>query len=269
MPGPSGGKAVADILSGFVNPGGKLPITWPKYEDAGGSPYFHAVSDQCNRGEENTPLPHFENVPCEVQWPFGFGLSFTHFEYSQLSLSTNRIAYVGSGQSQAKTHSLKVSVSLRNTGSVAGYETVLFFTFDESRSTTPEYKRLRAFEKLFLQPGEERTVTATIPVDSLKFVGPHDDTHFILEDGLQFRIGVGAETDCRSDGEAANLCSDFVSIDTGNDYIAACEAACELWTDSGCAETFKLSGKKCVSMCKDVSTNSNVAKHLGEGEDGW
>ena len=152
---------------------------------------------------------------------------------------------------------------------MAGYETVSFFTFDEARSTTPEYKRLRAFQKIFLEPDEEKTVSVSIPIDSLKFVGPHDDTHFILEDGLQFRIGVGAKTDCRSDGEAAALCSDSVTIDTGDDYIPACEAACELWAGSGCAETFQLSDKKCWALCTDVSKNSEVVKHLGEGENGW
>ena len=268
MPGPSGGQAVADILSGTTNPSGKLPITYPKYGDGGGSPYFHTVSDQCTRGDENSPLPHWQYQQCEVQWPFGFGLSYTTFEYSQLSLSTKRLQYSPNGLALGKNEPLIISVDVKNKGSRAGYDTVLFFSFDESRSTTPEYKMLRAFQKVFLQPGEEKTVSVSISIDRLKFVGPHDDTHFILEDGLQFSVGVGAKTDCRTDEDSV-LCSDFITIDTGHNYIPACESACDLWKSSGCAETFKLSDKKCWEMCTEVSRNSLVAKHLGEGEAGW
>ena len=267
LPGPSGGQAVADVLSGAINPSGKLPITYPKYGDGGGSPYFHTVSDQCTGGDETSPLPHWQYGQCEVQWPFGFGLSYTVFEYSQLSLSTKRLQYTPEGM-QGKNEPLTISVDVKNKGSRAGYDTVLFFSFDEARSTTPEYKMLRAFEKIFLEPGEEKTVSVSIPIDTFKFVGAHDDTHFILEDGLQFSIGVGAKTDCRTD-ETAVLCSDFITIDTGYKYIAACESACELWASSGCAETLSLSDKKCWELCTDVSRNSEVKKHLGEGEDGW
>lgn len=268
-PGPSGGQAVADLISGKTNPSGKLPITFPKFEDGGGSPYFHTVSDQCTQGEDNTTLPHWDYVQCEVQWPFGFGLSYTNFEYSQLSLSTKDLQYAPTALLRAKNEPLHVSINVKNKGSVAGSETVFFFTFDEARSTTPEFKRLRAFEKIFLEPGNETTLTVSIPINSLKFVGPHDDTHFILEDGLRFRVGVGATTNCRSDGEDSVLCSDSVTVHTGDEYVAACESACVLWAGSGCAEAFKLSDKKCLSMCSDVAKNSDVAKHLGEGEDGW
>jgi beta-glucosidase len=73
LPGPSGGQAVVDIISGKVNPSARLPITYPMYEDGGGSPYFHTISDQCTKAGEN-PLPHYDYVQCEVQWSFGFGL---------------------------------------------------------------------------------------------------------------------------------------------------------------------------------------------------
>lgn len=275
LPGPSGGEAVANILSGAANPSGKLPITYPMWEDGGGSPYFHAVSDKCTKPELGQPLPHYEYEPCEVQWPFGFGLSYTSFHYSEMSLSTKRVQYSPSGQSESlksDDEPFVVSINVKNRGSVAGYETVFFFTFDEYRSTTPEYKRLRSFEKIFLEPGDEKTVSAKIPVEDFKFVGPHDDSHLILE-GLEFRVGIGADTDCREhrkeDGKDSALCSDLITIDAGDDYIAACDTACDLWAASGCAEHLGLSPKKCWSLCTSVSKNADVVSHLGEGEDGW
>jgi len=256
------------ILSGLANPSGRLPITYPMYDDGGGSPYFHTMSDKCNRQDDNNPLPHYEYVDCEVQWQFGFGLSYTYFEYSQLSLSTKHIRYTPF-VTKPSDEALAISVSVKNKGDVAGYETVLFFTFDESRSTTPEYKRLREFQKVFLEPGEEKVVSASIPIDDLKFVGPHDDTHYILENGLQFRVGIGAKTDCRYGGDESALCSDLIAIDTGDEYIPACEQSCQIWQSSGCSEQFGLSTSKCWEMCTAVSKNDEVVKYLGEGEDGW
>lgn len=272
LPGPSAGRAIADLISGKENPSGKLPITYPMYQDSGGSPYFHTMSDQCTKQNADAPLPHYEYVPCNVQWPFGFGLSYTYFEYSQLSLSTKRLHYSAAGSERhlsADDESLTVSINVKNKGTVDGYETVFFFTFDESRITTPEYKRLRAFEKVYLAAGEDKTVSATISVNDLKFIGPHDDTHFILQDGLKFRIGVGCQTDCREEGENSARCSDQIIIDTGSDYIGACDAACHIWANSGCAQHFELPSTKCWSLCTSISQNRDVMQHLGEGEDGW
>ena len=78
LPGPDAGQAVVDILSGKVNPSGRMPLTYPKYQDGGGIPYYHSVSDQCTSGDG--PLPHWSYVPCEVQWHFGHGHSYTQFE---------------------------------------------------------------------------------------------------------------------------------------------------------------------------------------------
>jgi beta-glucosidase len=170
-------------LSGKVNPSGRLPITYPRYDDSGGIPYFRAVSDQCTSGSGT--LPHYESVPCEVEWPFGHGLSYTMYEYSDLVVTGGR------------GKDLIVSVKVQNTGAFAGSETVMFFTFDLYRSTTPEYKRLRAFEKIHLEVGQEETVTKIVPADDLKFIGPHDDKHYISDPQLSFLVGVGASTDCR------------------------------------------------------------------------
>ncbi len=200
LPGPSAGQAVVNIISGLTNPSGRLPVTYPKFEDGGGLPYFHTISDQCTQGKGDEPMPHYQYVPCEVQWPFGHGLSYTSFSYSNLTLSLQSINYVPSVHRHMQENGkLTVSVTVKNIGTMSGSEVVFFFTFDESRHTTPEYKRLRSFQKVHLKVGDETTVSMDLTADDLKYIGPHDETHWIIEDGQQFRVGVGATTDCRVD----------------------------------------------------------------------
>ena len=260
LPGPDAGKAVIEIISGSINPSGRLPITYPKHEDLQGVPYFHAVSEKCTVGSGQ--LPHYEYGLCDTQWPFGFGLSFTSFEYSNLKVNSNTVEYTAAGQSSMYRRgedSLSVTVLVTNTGSVPGGETVMFFSFDENRSVTPEYKRLRSFEKIHLAPGESKTVTATISPNDLKFIGPNDDTHLIIEDGMVFRIGVGALTDCRATGGDA-LCTEPVTVVAGAEYIGACEAACDVWSRSVCSGM--LSPRDCYAMCSAASEDGSV-------KEGW
>lgn len=254
LPGPSSGQALADIFSGKVNPSGRLPITYPRYDDGGGIPYFRAVSDQCTSGSGT--LPHWESVPCEVQWPFGHGLSYTTYEYSDLTVTGGRGI------------DLILLVKVKNTGSVAGSETVMFFTFDMYRSTTPEYKRLRAFEKIHLEAGQEETVTKTVLADDLKFIGPHDDKHYISDLQLSFLVGVGASTDCRTNPDS-NLCAKAVPVqnEEKDNYVGACDAACEVWAHSGCADNFHLSKDACWNMCASVSKYPEST--TDKGNDGW
>ena len=259
LPGPDAGQAVIDIISGKVNPSGRLPMTYPKHADLQGVPYFHEVSAQCTVGDGQ--LPHYQYGPCEVQWPFGHGLSFTTFDYSNLYVSSNKIKYAAPGQKRGyyqDSDSLQLSVQVTNNGSMAGYETVLFFTFDESRSVTPEYKRLRTFEKIYLAPGESKTVSATIYPKDLQFIGPDDDSHLIVQDGMVFRAGVGASTDCRIGTN--NMCTDPITVVAGDDYIGACEAACDVWTKSACAGM--LSSRDCWTMC-------SAASEEGPVKEGW
>lgn len=263
LPGPDAGRALANLMAGVVNPSGRLPMTYPKYEDGGGAPYFHAVSDQCSRN--NT------YAPCVVQWPFGHGLSYTTFEYSDISTSSDRLYYSAVGQERDDSvmpELLTVSITVKNTGSLPGSESVLFFTFDESRHVTPEMKRLRFFEKVFLEVGQERIVTATLSANDphFQFVGPHDDSHLILQNGMQFRVGVGVNAQCRGASalKESNTCSRLVTIDTGDDYIGACDVACRLWKESGCAHQFD-SLEQCWTMCN----SSDSGRSLPNGEDGW
>ena len=262
LPGPLAGDAVADLLTGRANPSARLPITYPKFQDGGGIPYMHSVSDMCTKDTGGT-LPHWGNAACEVQWPFGHGLSYTKFNYENLSVSDTSLDY---HYGMDKEPALTVSIVVENTGIHAGAETVLFFSFDSYRSTTPEYKRLRGFEKIWLEPGTSTSVSLTIPLDDFRFVGPHDDTHYVLEDGLTFQVGVGSDVDCRTD-DTVPLCSPPVSIKTGENYVGACEAACNLWESSGCSDHFHFTEGSCWDMCTSIHQDSNGKLQLNN--DGW
>ena len=250
LPGPSAGEAIVDMVMGRVNPNGRLPLTYPMYDDGAGVPYFHAVSDQCTRGEG--ALPHWEYIPCEVQWPFGHGLSYTTFEYSDFT-ATGGI-----------DQDLELSVVVRNTGNMGGAEVVMFFTFDEFRSTTPEYKRLRAFDKVYLEPGGEAHVKKTVPLDELRFVGPNDDTHYILDPKMKVWVGLGASTDCRVNPADNKSCMHLQSDNPSQEYIGACEAACDLWGSSGCN---RLSKDACLPMCTAIARFP--ASPEDDGNNGW
>jgi beta-glucosidase len=249
LPGPSGGPAIANILTGRVNPNGRLPITYPSAIDGGGVPYWHAVTDMCTQDEEGVLMPHYQYVKCRVQFPFGHGLSYTSFEYRNFSAI---------GGIDADLHA---TVTVTNTGSISGADTVMFFTFDVFRHTTPEYKRLRAFEKVFLKAGESSTIKITVPVDDLRFVGSHDDRHYVLDPSMISYLGVGHDTDCRKAGEIPNpdendRCVRLTSQAPSKPYNEACEAACLLWMNAGDCNRV-MTSRQCESLCMDA------------GDDGW
>jgi beta-glucosidase len=250
LPGPSAGSAIVSILKGQINPSGRLPITYPKSDDGAGFPYFHAVSDRCTAGEGK--LPHFDFIHCSVEWNFGHGLSFTTFEYTNFSVSGDQM------------RGLELAVHVKNTGTREGSETILFFTFDVDRRTTPEYKRLRAFSKVHLQAGEEKYIQQKISAEDLRFIGPHDDKHFVLDPTMKFWVGVGASTDCRDDDSNDNKLCFLVENDSQGVYDSSCESACDLWIYSGCSSHFGLSMSLCLQMCSAINEVSSNAR-----KDGW
>jgi beta-glucosidase len=255
LPGPDAGKAIVDVMIGSVNPSGRLPLTYPVDDDGGGGPYYHPLSDQCTKEEPGKALPHFEYVPCPVQWPFGHGMSYTSFEY------LNLVAHGGIDRD------LTVQVTIKNTGSRAGSEAILVYTFDESRRTTPEYKRLRAFVKLHLEPNESRSLAVVVPVEDLKFIGPHDDRHYIVDPTMVTWVGVGT-ADCRQDPISNHLCARLESPNKDKPYVAACEAACNVWTEhSACGNLLGLTNSACMHKCMSIS------EHPSDGmiwsNDGW
>lgn len=174
LPGNYGGDALAELLSGDVNFSGKLPFTYPKYPNSLHT-YDYKVSENVATMEG---LYNYDAV-MDVQWPFASGLSYTSFEYSDLKASSGRFA---SGDV------LSFDVTVTNTGAVAGKEAVLLYSSDMVASLIPDVRRLRAFTKVELQPGESRTVTLTVNADDLAFVNA--EGAWTLEEG-EFRIGVG------------------------------------------------------------------------------
>jgi beta-glucosidase len=168
LPGNYGADALADILTGDINPSGKLPITYPRYtNDLVG--YIHKPSEGSGnpQGGETNP-----------QYSFGFGLSYTNFSYSNLSVNK---------KSFDPGESAIISVTVTNTGSREGKEVAQLFISDMIASFTPDVKRLRGFEKVDLKPGESKKVEFKIPLKQLAFVGVDNKKH--LEKGA-FKIQV-------------------------------------------------------------------------------
>ncbi len=150
LPGPEGGRAIADVLFGDYNPGGKLPFSYPKYP--GGFEWYDFKKSADGNGGQ-----------VRFQWPFGHGLSYTSFKYANLKLAAERI--------QLKAlKSLKVSVDVTNTGKLAGDEIVQLYVSDVVASITPPNKRLKGFQRIHLKPGETKTVTFELNPDAFTFI---------------------------------------------------------------------------------------------------
>ena len=172
LPGNFGGDALADVISGDVNPGGKLPFTYPRYtNDLAG--YIRKPSEGSTnpQGGETNP-----------QYPFGFGLSYTQFTYSNMAISKG---------SFGPEETISLNVTVTNKGNVTGKEVVQVFVSDLVASLTPDVKRLRAFDKIQLAPGESKTITFKIPVMQLAFVNPMGKT--VIEQG-EFTVQVADQT---------------------------------------------------------------------------
>jgi len=168
LPGNFGGDAIADVLFGDVNPSGKLPYTYPRYPNATIS-YIHKPSEEQKKAEG---VYNYE-ADYNPQFQFGFGLSYTTFDYKDLKVSKPSIK---------KGEKIGVTVTVTNTGKVAGKEVVHLFTSDVyASSVTPDVKRLRRFEKIELKPGESKTVSFELEPKDLSYVGRDGKT--ILEAG--------------------------------------------------------------------------------------
>jgi beta-glucosidase len=175
LPGNYGADALADILAGEVNPSGKLPYTYPKFEQ-GLITYDHKP---CQNIDQKMEGVYDYDAETSVQYPFGFGLSYTTFEYANLTI--DRKSFV-------PEDTITVTVDVKNTGAMAGKETVMLFTSDLVASITPDVRRLRAFRKINLQPGEQKTVTLKVAANDLAFVNP--EGKWILEEGdFKFQVG--------------------------------------------------------------------------------
>lgn len=176
LPGNYGADALADLMAGDVNFSAKMPYTYPK-EINSLINYDYKVSE-----EVSTMAGAYDyDAKVTQQWAFGYGLSYTTYSYSNLKVSQSNFN---------ASDELTVTIDVTNTGKVAGKESVLMFTSDLVASTTPDSRRLRAFQKIELQPGETKTVTFRLPAQDMAFVGA--DGKWILEEG-EFVISVGGQ----------------------------------------------------------------------------
>jgi beta-glucosidase len=182
LPGTQGGNAIADVLFGDVNPGGKLPVSFPR--SVGQIPIYYS---HMNTGRppdtSNKYSSKYLDIPVTPLFPFGYGLSYTQFRLSNLQLSTQAIRPDGT---------LTVGVDVENTGKRAGDEVVQFYIRDIAASVTRPVKELKGFERITLQPGEKRHLTFTLGPKELGF--HNRDMRFVVEPGT-FNVTIGTSSD--------------------------------------------------------------------------
>jgi len=168
-PGNEGGQAIADILFGDVNPSGKLPLTYPRYANM-----LFTYDHKTLEGDEGAAAPLYA-----PQFEFGYGMSYTKFDYSDLQVTSPS----GSG-----TQKIQVAITVKNTGDRAGKEVVQLYVNEQAASITPPLKRLKRFAKIQLQPGEMRRYTFELGPDDLSFINAENKK--VVEPGL-FNVQIG------------------------------------------------------------------------------
>lgn len=173
LPGNFGGDALSDVLSGKVNPSGKLPYTYPAYPNSLIPYYFKPSEVQNNSQGAYNYVGEVNNL-----YDFGFGLSYSEFTYSNLEINNDQFNL---------DDSIKISVNVKNSGKIDGSETVQLYSSDLYASLTPDVKRLRDFDKIELKAGEMKTITFELPVSELAFV--NSDNQFVVESG-KFKLSI-------------------------------------------------------------------------------
>lgn len=179
LPGTEGARALADILYGNVNPSGKLPYTYQKYSNAM-TTYDHKVSESVGTMEG----AYDYNAVVSAQWAFGYGLSYTEFEYSNLRVVSGSEFRAGS--------TIRIAVDVTNVGERSGKESVLLFINDDVASIVPDARRLRDFEKVQIEPGQTETVEFEVKAEELAFAA--NDGKWHLEEGT-FTVQCGNLTE--------------------------------------------------------------------------
>ena len=174
LPGNYGGDALALLLSGKRNFSAKLPYTYPKWINALAT-YDHKP---CETVATMSGAYNY-NADIDVQWPFGYGMSYTTFEYSGISVDKTEFS---------PADEITISVTIKNTGNVEGMEPVILYSSDLIASITPDVLRVRGFDKVNLKPGESKKVDFKIPVSDLAFVN-YDGKWTVEKGEFQFTIG--------------------------------------------------------------------------------
>jgi beta-glucosidase len=182
FPGIEAGNAIADVLFGDVNPGGKLPVTFPRV--VGQVPiYYNHMNTGRPPDPKNKYTSKYLDVPVTPLFPFGFGLSYSQFKLSDLRLSSRRLA---------KGDLLKVTAQLENVGKYAGDEVVQLYIRRMSASVTRPVRELKGFARVSLRPGEKRSVEFTLGPQQLAFYDR--DMRFVVEPG-SYRVFVGTSSE--------------------------------------------------------------------------
>jgi beta-glucosidase len=178
FPAQEGGKAVADVLFGDVNPGGKLPITFPR--SSGQIPIFYNHKPSGGRSNWHT---NYVDMSVKPLYPFGHGLSYTQFEYGDLSLSQNKAR---------ATDVLEISFKLKNVGQIAGEEVVQLYLSDPVATVTRPVKMFKGFKRLLLAPDEEKRICFKLDLRHLAFY--NQDMQYVVEAGdIRLMIGSSSE----------------------------------------------------------------------------
>jgi beta-glucosidase len=172
MPGEQGGNAIADVLFGDYNPCGKLPITFPRHSGQYPFYYNHSITKDDAK---------YIDMPGTPIWEFGYGLSYTKFEYSNLQMPKE----IG------KASDVNISVDVKNTGSRKGAEVVQLYINDLISSTSKPVKELKGYEKVVLEPGETKTVNLRLTPEDLSLF--NRDMRFVVEPGT-FEIMIGSSS---------------------------------------------------------------------------
>ncbi len=185
LPGEEGAQAIADVLFGDCNPGGKLPITIPR--GVGQIPTFYNNKPS---GGRSVIYGDYVDCPARPLFPFGHGLSYTKVEFSNLQIEPKRVGIDGS---------VEIRVDVVNTGDREGDEVVQLYVHDAQSGITRPVKELKGFKRITLRPGEQRTVAFTLAVTQLGFYGR--DMKFVVEPGtIEVMVGSSSD-DIRAEGE--------------------------------------------------------------------
>jgi beta-glucosidase len=181
IPGEQGGAAIADVLFGEVNPGGKLPVSWPR--SVGQEPLYYAHN--LTQEPENQPgfTSRYYDEPSSPLFPFGYGLSYTTFSYSNLKIANEK---PDAGET------VYVSVDVQNTGSRAGETVVQLYIHQRAGSASRPVRQLKGFERVSLAPGEKRAVSFTLDNDRLSFWSP-ETKQWVVEPAT-FDIWIGEDS---------------------------------------------------------------------------
>lgn len=177
-PGTEGGNAIADLLSGDANPGGKLPVSWPR--NVGQVPIYYARTLSQIADEPDTRYWDGSSAPL---YPFGYGLSYSSFSAQHLKISKDSVRAAGS---------IEVSVEVENTGTRSGDEVVQLYTHQRAGSASRPVRELKGFTKVSLKPGEKKTVTLQLDTNDLGFWSPQTH-HWSIEPG-DFDLWVGTDS---------------------------------------------------------------------------